>query len=338
MTLDLSGKTVLLIAPKFFGYSEEIERSLVVQGARVFHYENRPSTTVYGKAMVRLAPQLLAPYSNRYFFEIFNRHREDSIDYLFVIRGEALTPKAMEMFSRTFPAARKILYLWDSFRNDPLAPSRIEHFHIASSFDPDDANKDERLRFVPLFYLRQFAELRGHPIKHDLCFIGTVHSDRYRILRALRSALGEEYRFFYFLYLQSTSIYRVRRLLSPSFWPSKKSEFSFHPLSRKDVLDAFGASKAIVDIERSIQSGLTMRSLETLGAQRKLLTTNAKIANYDFFDERNIAIIGRKRPVIPSDFLNTPFSPTPPAILEKYSIDSWLPIVFGVKPAPSYLK
>eukprot|EP00456_Euglypha_rotunda_P052314 TRINITY_DN4215_c0_g1_i1.p1 TRINITY_DN4215_c0_g1~~TRINITY_DN4215_c0_g1_i1.p1 ORF type:complete len:342 (-),score=60.99 TRINITY_DN4215_c0_g1_i1:275-1300(-) len=332
----LKDKTVLLVAPSFFGYSAEIERQLKAWGATVHHYENRPSTSVFGKAMVRLFPKLWAPVTNAYYAKMFEKHRSESIDYLFVIRGEGLTDGAMRRFSSMFPSATKVLYLWDSFRNDKGAAERIAYFDIASSFDVEDARSDKRLRFLPLFYLSQFSDLRSHAQSTDLCFVGTVHTDRYAVLKRLAQVVGGGYRIRYFLFFPSRLLYRVRRLLSPQFWGSDHAEFSFDSLGRQQVLSMFGDARAVVDIERPIQTGLTIRSLETLGAQRKLVTTNATVREYDFYDERNIAVIDRTHPTLPANFLDTPFHSTPESILSKYSVERWLRIALALDPLPEY--
>jgi hypothetical protein len=89
-------------------------------------------------------------------------------------------------------------------------------------------------------------------------------------------------------------------------------------------VDSNALMKAILDIEHPNQRGLTMRTFETMGAQKKLVTTNALIAEYDFFDTSNICILDRKNPKIPKDFLESPLVPLAPDIYRRYSIEGWL--------------
>ena len=62
-------------------------------------------------------------------------------------------------------------------------------------------------------------------------------------------------------------------------------------------------SKTVVDIQHPKQSGLTMRTIEMLGANKKMITTNADIQNYDFYHPNNICIVDRNNVVVPPEFI-----------------------------------
>ena len=334
---SLAGKKILFVAPSFFGYAAEIERELKAAGATVFRYENRPVTGFLGKVLVRLFPAGLRPVTKRYYEAILSNHQNDAIDLIFVLRGEGIDRSIVARFRKFYPNARCVLYLWDSFRNDKGADDRVNHFDTASTFDLQDA-RVAGIRFVPLFYLRDYSAQRSVAADIDISFIGTVHTDRYAVLRRLLATVDREASRFLFLYFPSKVIYWARAIGSPSFWGAKQSEFSFVPLSRDELLALVGRSRVMVDIERPVQTGLTMRTLEALGAQRKLVTTNASVAQYDFFDARNIAVIDRNKPSLPSDFLASGFVATAPDILAKYEVGYWLEVVLGLSDCPGYLR
>lgn len=79
-----------------------------------------------------------------------------------------------------------------------------------------------------------------------------------------------------------------------------------------------------MDVQHPKQIGLTLRCLETLGAKRKLITTNQDIRNYDFYNPNNILVVDRNNPVVPNGFLNTPYTEVNKGIYDKYSITSWV--------------
>jgi hypothetical protein len=59
----------------------------------------------------------------------------------------------------------------------------LKYFDENSLFWLDDAI-DFNLNFRPLFYLDSYNEIKkisGNKVKYDLLFLGTAHSDRYRI-------------------------------------------------------------------------------------------------------------------------------------------------------------
>jgi hypothetical protein len=67
-----------------------------------------------------------------------------------------------------------------------------------------------------------------------------------------------------------------------------------------------------------------MRTLEVLGARRKLITTNAEVVHYDFYDPKNILVVDRENLKIPPDFLKSEFRPLPDFIYQKYSLKGFL--------------
>ena len=78
-----------------------------------------------------------------------------------------------------------------------------------------------------------------------------------------------------------------------------------------------------------------MRTLETFGAGKKLLTTNAGIVDYDLFDAPNIHVIDRANVVVALEFLDTPYNPPTAELLYKYSIAGWLDDILRQDRAPA---
>lgn len=71
-----------------------------------------------------------------------------------------------------------------------------------------------------------------------------------------------------------------------------------------------------------------MRTIETHGMRKKLITTNQNIKNYDFYDENNILIVDRKNPVIPYAFVESKYKMLPENIYDKYSLTYWIKTIF----------
>lgn len=61
-----------------------------------------------------------------------------------------------------------------------------------------------------------------------------------------------------------------------------------------------------------------------IGMNKKLITTNASIVNYDFYNKKNILIINRENPQIDISFFSTPYEKINPEIYKKYSLSSWI--------------
>jgi hypothetical protein len=247
-----------------------------------------------------------------------------------VIKGEALSCSAIRGLRAALPGARFILYFWDGYGNMPKdSAAKVSLFDRPFTFDPADAATDHRLRYRPLFFLDAYANLPPAQPDIDLLFFGTAHGDRYAVLRKLSRVLPPGVRFEKVLYFPSQLIYAARRVLDPRMRGARRREFIFRPLGKQDVLRLISRARAVVDIERTVQTGLTMRTMEALGAGKKLVTTNSKVVEAEFYDPDNIAVIDRKSPTLPATFFDRPYSPPPPPLLRRYSLSGWIEEVLG---------
>jgi hypothetical protein len=277
------------------------------------------------KLLLRLAPSLVTAKSEAYFDGIIAKMRDHPIRDVLVIKGEALSRKAVERLRAALPRARFTLYFWDSYRNMPKDSERkVSLFDRSFTFDSQDANADHRLRYRPLFFVDDYATLPNAQPDIDVLFLGTVHSDRYSVLGRLSEALPSGVRFEKILYFPSRAIYAVRRVCDPRFWRARRHEFIFRPLNKTSIQMLITRARIVVDIERSVQCGLTMRTIEMLGAGKKLLTTNRKIIEADFFNPNNISIIDRRHPTVTSQFMETAYEPPEATIVKRYSLSGWL--------------
>ena len=333
MSVDFAGRRVLLVAPAFFGFDKTIADGLRRRGAIVALYDDRPSTSTFTKAAIRINPRLMAARTARYVQKIIDTHAGERFDDVLVIKGQGLTRALLKRLLEAFPDARKRYYMYDSFRNDPGARGKMALFDRVLTFDQGDARDTPGIEFRPMFYPEEFQRMSPPPARAGeavrLLFIGTVHSDRYRVLGRLRRALPKIAVISTYLYFPSRVLYAARRLLDPSFWAAPHTEFKFVPLDRVAYAALFAGADVIVEMERPVQAGLTMRSLEAVAAGRKLITTNPQIAQYDFYRPANIAIVDRAQPVISEQFLRGAYEPVPAEIVARYSLDRWLDDVFS---------
>lgn len=83
-------------------------------------------------------------------------------------------------------------------------------------------------------------------------------------------------------------------------------------------------SKAIVEINQSQQNGLTVRALEALFTEKKLITNNLDIINMDFYNKNNIFIIGQDSFNLLRKFIDSDYEKIPKSIIDNYSASKWL--------------
>jgi hypothetical protein len=330
MAAESKGRA-LLVAPRFFGYEDEIRAQMASDGWQVDMLPDRPFDAALLKAVARVAPMLTAPAANRFYAREIERLAAGRYDLVLVVQGEGIFEPTLRLLRAAYPTARLVFYTWDSLANKPRSKKQLRLYDECFSFDEADAAR-WRIRFRPLFFTPGFERTAPAELAYDISFVGTIHSDRYRIIRDIARQLEDPSRAFWYLYLQAPWMYAVRKYLTQTVAGAARSEFRFAPLQRAQVQGIFLNSRAILDIEHPGQRGLTMRTLEALGSQTKLITTNATASAYDFYDPRNIAIIDRREPRIPPGFLSTPFHPVPEAVHDRYRLASWVRDVCGMPP------
>lgn len=323
MNNSLQGKKVLYVAPRFFGYEKEIEDELVRRGAEVDFVLDRPFDTPLMKAITKVRRDWIIGSADRYYSAELNKFGNKEYDLVFVISGQTLSTSTLARWRAGCPSAKFILYMWDSFANRRWAVDNLQFFDHCFSFDRNDSAK-YGLNFRPLFFSPGFEVIQQLDPKFDISFVGTAHTDRYAVVSAVRQKLGDKVNSFWYLFLQAKWVFWIYKIINPAFRKAKISDFNFLSLSKSAVQEIFSSSRAVLDVEHPQQTGLTMRTLETLGAKKKLITTNAGVREYDFFSPDNICVIDRKFPEIPAAFLYESYVDVSPEIYEKYRLEGWM--------------
>lgn len=329
MTLGkiLRGDRILLIMPKFFGYEEEIRDELERQGAIVDWLPDRPFESPALKALTKLSPKWTLPFADFYYQNLLARFDSRTYSKILVVNGQTLSYKFLRKLRSSYPGAEFILYMWDSIKNRPNAIKNLSLFDKAFSFDAESV-RDYGFHHRPLFFSPGFKPSTTNEAEYQLSFIGTAHSDRFKVISRVKDILPVDTNTFLYLYLQAPWVFNAHKLTNSNFQGAKKADFHFQSLDKAMVQSIFSKSFAILDVEHPNQTGLTMRSLEALGAHKKFVTTNKSIDIYDFYSPNNICIIDRSRPVIPESFFSTKFSSPSPSVYEKYSLRGWLKEIF----------
>jgi hypothetical protein len=315
--------TLVICAP-FFSYHQIIIGELESRGHSVVWWSDRISENSLYKILLRISPKTVARFSRGSFENKAGILVKKYIKNVLVVKGEGLSTATVKFLRNSMPDARFHLYLWDGLENVRGALDMAPLFDTVSSFDPDDA-KRFGWHYRPLFAsnTEKSPKVAMGRWKHDWIFIGSLHSDRYKILRRLvfNSA---NLRSFVYCFIPGKLAWLLRHITDWSLWQPGTIKISTLSLTSKMVGQIVDEARAVVDIEHPRQRGLTMRTIETLMAHRKLITTNSRIRDTDLFDESRVCIINRNNPVIPEQFLDTPFLPFSSSIRERYSIRGWM--------------
>ena len=279
MRTNIQGKKILFIGTNFYDYEKIIISQFEFEGAKIFYFSSVVNTLIK-KILVRLP---LKNFLDYYVAKVVSNRIEKSptnIDYIFVIKGENMKESHFEQIEKRYPRIPRILYLWDSLCNIDNVELLFDKFDSILTFDRKDA-ENRNLIFRPLFY-RNLVHSDVN-VEYDISFVGTAHSIRYNTVRQLKSLLdnnGVTYKF-----VLTIDIFDYfKRLLKKEIDFRDRKMFVKHVIPYNEYISIGLKSNVIFDIPAPSQNGLTIRSIETLGLGKKLLTTNKDICNYGFPD------------------------------------------------------
>jgi hypothetical protein len=321
---NIQGKNILFIAPKFYNYHTDIINFLEKSQARVTFFPEDVYTPVY-RFFNRVFPIIATYIKNKYLNLLLKNIKINRYDIVFVIRGGILMPLSLEQIKTDLPNAKFIMYQWDSDKQSNYK-DKIKYFDIVMTFDKEDAI-NYNIEYLPLFYTQQYQDvlIDKKKKKFDLVFYGAYHSNRLEIIKYLdKFFIDNDLVFKHHLYI--TKLGLIRMLAIGKVKLKDLKFLKIHSVDSNEILNSYKRTVSVLDIELNIQSGLTMRTFEALGAGVKLITTNTKIIDEPFYDKNVAMVIDRINPDIDINFFNNNL--TVDKNFRKYSFDNWLNNIF----------
>lgn len=315
-------KNLLFIGPKYFNYHRVISEALEEKGYKVTYFDDRPSTSFFMKAMIRLNKNFVKGQIKKYFKKILESCKEKQYDVVFVLIGQCLYNEMVDEMRSVLPNAKFIFYIWDAIDNFPDRLEFSKKFDHCYSFDTNDVAKYDWFKFLPLFYSK--GNDQPLPEVRDAMYIGTIKKGKYSFVHKMEVELKEHgLNCFFYYYIQSKGVFHYLKMKDKEMKGANIKEFKFEKLSESETYEIMKESRIIVDVPMAKQNGLTIRTFEAIGFNKKLITTNKNIVNYDFYDPQNIYVYDGKFD-FDNDFFAKPYKPLPKEIKDKYSVSNYL--------------
>ncbi|MFC6267282.1 CgeB family protein [Frigoriflavimonas asaccharolytica] len=323
------GKKIIFFSAAFFNYEKVIVQQLQNFGATVDYYNERPSNSTFTKGIIRVKRNFYQKIIRNYYQNILNETSAKDYDFLLIIKGETVPVFFLKQFKIDHPATKIIYYGYDPISEYPKIANILQYFDKKLIFDRKDA-VEFKMQFRPLFFNEVYLNKQETTdFKYDVCFVGSAHTDRFLVgemVENLAKKLNLITNFYYFS--NSRSVLLLKKILDRNLKKIDLAKISYDELSHIQISEIYQKSKAVLDIQKPFQNGLTMRTFEVLASGRKMITTNKDVINYPFYDKNNIAIIDRHNPVISVEFFDSSFIPLSEELLYKMSLTSWLEDVF----------
>ncbi len=299
-------KTIVIIAPKFFSIEEHIINEFRTLGYQVYFFNERLNGTNFDKVMIRKLPKLYSSKINKYYDYVFHEIEEIQPNYIMVIKCETIPIQFLRNLSSIISKDKILHYMYDPMENYPKILQKSYYFGKCATFDIEDAKK-YGWKHIPLFYSPYIENIQVFPSKptYNYSFIGTLHTDRYEVIKKVIDSTTKEMRkqIYIYFYIPSKVKFLYERYIKGLYKGISLNEIYTKPLSHNQAVEIMLNSKAILDIHHDSQSGLTNRTMESVGLRRKLITTNPYVIGYSFYDKESVTIIDKESPIIDSNWL-----------------------------------
>ncbi len=322
----ISNKSILFISPSFFGIEKAIIKELIENNNQVDWFDERPFSSFIQKALCIAFPFAFKRKATRYFKNIA-KNVKHNYDYILIVKGEMVKKNTIELFRKSFPKAKLILYLWDSVQYVKRIDRMFRFYDRVLSFDPNDCDS-YNLVFRPLFCDIPAEETKA-AIANDICFFGTMYKDRFAIISEMkRICISNNIAYNFFCFLPGSFMKIYYFFANKGFRRFDKKMLSMSFKTREEITKMIASSKIVLDINDINQNGLTIRTFEALLSGKKIITTNQEIKKYDFFNDNNICVVDRKNISIPVSFWECSYTPISDEVMEKYTPKGWIEDVF----------
>ena len=214
-----------------------------------------------------------------------------------------------------------ILYYWDSLKLLKDDINRWSYFDDIFTFDNSDycSNKD-KMKFLPLFYVDGYKRNEQTLVTHDLITIGSFKMNRYfEIEKLIKNNPLIQIKSIMF----AKKSILIHKLFRPKYKKVNLKRMTFKQLNKEEIISQYSGARAVLDIPKQGQNGLTMRIFESLALGKKIVTTNENIKLYDFYNQNYIFVI-QNDGLLPSKEWFERDAMCDYDAIRKYSLENWV--------------
>lgn len=219
-----------------------------------------------------------------------------------------------------------IAYLYDSVSRCPVKHLLEGIFDEIFSFDKADVltyGFSETTNYI-YFDTPEKASIQ----KQNFIYIGSI-DNRLKFLNDFGEHIKKHQQSFLFYAIGKKAF--INKLKQLFLGKNKNIIFQKKRFTQQETLKMYAESETIVDLVRENQKGLSFRVFEAMALQKKLITDNATISNYSFYNENNIFIINETNIDTMYSFFSQPYEKLPSSIYGNYTVDSWSGNIFNLK-------
>lgn len=215
-----------------------------------------------------------------------------------ILHASEWTSRLPKFIHKINPNVRIIYWYWNPV-NKLSSPYKVNDPNVEFwTFDSQDAQKFHMKKNIQ--YYSGYSVKKCSQIKWDVYFIGHDKGRKTYInnLKQRMTSLGIKT--------------NIELISNNNFIPYYK------------VCENISCSKAILEINQNGQTGYTLRALESLFFNKKLITNNKAIVNEPFYCKENIFVLGIDKIDKLTEFINSPYNDKFNNLKEQYNVNTWI--------------
>lgn len=207
------------------------------------------------------------------------------------------------------PSCRIIIWYWNTISNNRI-PLKYRKYCEEWSFDIGDCKK-YNLQYNTQFSFKEILSGNAKKFQYDMYFVGR-DKGRIQILQSLQKGLESIGKIGKFIILKDKT--------SVSNYNYAKKEISY-----LENIEYLKNTRSILEIVQNGQAGITVRCVEALFLNIKIITNNIEIKNYDFYDPHYIYILNESTTIDEiKKFLEEKTFAYNSDIIDRYDFHAWL--------------
>lgn len=220
-------------------------------------------------------------------------------------------------------SSKNYSYQWDGLSRYERITTLIPLFNKFYVFDKNDLSQKIKTYPTTNFYFDCYKHLlHNKDPKYDVFFIGSFDNRIKKLIPICELLHDKGYKLNIVLFCSSKE-----KLRKYPFIKYLNTPFSYY-----ENLQMAADSKCIIDLHHdTLHTGLSFRAFEALGFNKKLITTNPIIKDYDFYDPQNVFYTDENTDFSKiDDFLNSDYKEIDPIIKNKYSFTNWIKYILEI--------
>lgn len=280
----MSAPRILFFGLNYHGYTQALRDEMQRAGYLVSYVDLQPRR-VLAKALRTLLPGVYAKVQHAHLDRAIAAAARQTFARVIFLQAHQITTDQLGRLRHQHRQTPFILYNWDSLTTQDYRP-QARYFDRVLTFDAKDA-ADHGFEYLPLFATRFIQDLRqDRADAKTVAMIGNiVTTRRYRAVQDFRA------------YCQINGInFRSYLKISPVVWARLLRQgivprgVHFIDITQENMTDLLESASAMFDFANHEQTGLTMRTMESLCAGKKIVTNNADIQNATFYTKDRVHV------------------------------------------------